>query len=36
MHYIGNIEKETLENENFRKVLHTTKLSQLVVMTLNW
>ena len=32
--YIGNIEKETLENENFRKVLNTTKLSQLVVMSL--
>ncbi len=32
--YIGNIEKETLENENFRKVLNTTKRSQLVVMTL--
>ena len=33
MKYIGNIEKETLENENFRKVLNTTKLSQLVVMS---
>ena len=32
--YIGNIEKETLENENFRKVLNTTKRSQLVIMTL--
>ena len=34
MKYIGNIEKETLENENFRKVLNTTKKSQLVVMTI--
>ncbi len=32
MKYIGNIEKETLENENFRKVLNTTDKSQLVVM----
>ncbi len=32
--YIGNIEKETLENENFRKVLNTTERSQLVVMSL--
>ncbi len=32
--YIGNIEKETLENENFRKVLNTTEKSQLVVMTI--
>lgn len=32
--YIVNIEKETLENENFRKVLYTAKHSQLVVMTL--
>lgn len=30
--YVGNIEKETLENENFRKVLYTGKNSQLVVM----
>ena len=34
MKYIGNIEKETLENENFRKVLNTTDKSQLVVMTI--
>jgi len=34
MKYIGNIEKETLENDNFRKVLNTTKKSQLVVMSL--
>ena len=32
--YIGNIEKETLDNENFRKVLYTAKNSQLVVMSL--
>jgi len=29
-----NIEKETLENENFRKVLYTGKHSQLVLMSL--
>jgi mannose-6-phosphate isomerase-like protein (cupin superfamily) len=34
MQYIGNIEKETLENENFRKVINTTERSQLVVMSL--
>lgn len=32
--YIGNIEKETKENENFRKVLFTAPHSQLVVMSL--
>ncbi len=32
--YIGNIEKETKENENFRKVLYTAKNSQLVVMSI--
>ncbi|MBI4118843.1 MAG: cupin domain-containing protein [Parcubacteria group bacterium] len=32
--YILNIEKITLENENFRKVLYTAKNSQLVVMRL--
>jgi mannose-6-phosphate isomerase-like protein (cupin superfamily) len=32
--YIANIEKETLENSNFRKVLFTGPNSQLVVMTL--
>ncbi len=32
--YFGNIEQETLKNENFRKVLFTGKYSQLVVMTL--
>lgn len=34
MVYIVNIEKETLENKNFRKVLYTAKNSQLVVMSL--
>ena len=34
MSYITNIEDTTLENDNFRKVLYTTKLSQLVVMSL--
>ncbi len=29
-----NIEKETLENKNFRKVLYTSKHSQLVLMCL--
>lgn len=32
--YITNIEKETLENENYRKVLYTAKNSQLVLMTI--
>jgi len=32
--FMGNIEKETLENENFRKVLYTGKHSQLVLMSL--
>jgi mannose-6-phosphate isomerase-like protein (cupin superfamily) len=30
----SNIEKETLENNNFRKVLYTGKHSQLVLMSL--
>ncbi|MBN1325959.1 cupin domain-containing protein [Candidatus Falkowbacteria bacterium] len=30
----ANIEKETLENSNFRKVLYTGKNSQLVLMSL--
>ena len=29
-----NIEKETLENDNFRKVLYTARYSQLVLMSL--
>lgn len=32
--YVINIEKTSLENENFRKVLYTAKNSQLVVMSL--
>ncbi len=32
--YVANIEKLSLENENFRKVLYTDKNSQLVVMSL--
>jgi len=32
--YKTNIEKDTLENENFRKVLYTGQFSQLVLMTL--
>lgn len=31
---IKNIEKETVENNNFRKVIYTGKNSQLVVMSL--
>lgn len=33
--FFSNIEKETLKNKNFRKVLYTGKYSQLVLMTLN-
>lgn len=32
--YVANIEKDTLENSNFRKVLYTSKHSQLVLMSL--
>ena len=32
--YNSNIEKETLDNENYRKVLYTGKHMQLVVMSL--
>jgi len=32
--YVNNIEKETKENDNFRKVLYTGRNSQLVVMNL--
>lgn len=32
--YFGNIEKLTEENSDFRRVLHTTKHSQLVLMSL--
>lgn len=34
MPYVTNIEKATLENTNFRKVLYTAKNSQLVLMSL--
>lgn len=34
MPYVNNLEKDTVENENFRKVLSTTEKSQLVVMSL--
>ncbi len=33
--YKENIEKLTIENKNFRKVLYTNKNSQLVLMSLN-
>lgn len=33
--YVENIEKATLENDNFRKALATNEHSQLVVMSLN-
>ena len=32
--YVTNIEKSTIENSNFRKVLYTAKNSQLVLMSL--
>jgi len=32
--HVSNIEKETVENNNFRKVIYTAKNSQLVVMSL--
>lgn len=32
--FVSNIEKATLENNNFRKVLYTSKHSQLVLMSL--
>ena len=32
--YIGNIEKETLENTDYRRVIYTAKHSQLVLMNL--
>jgi len=31
--YVTNIERDTLENEHYRKVLYTAKNSQLVLMT---
>lgn len=32
--FVSNIEKDTLENKNFRKVLYSGKHSQLVLMSL--
>ena len=32
--FVTNIEKDTIENENFRKVLYTAPHSQLVLMSL--
>ncbi len=32
--FVENIEKETLDNNNFRKVLYTSKHGQVVVMSL--
>jgi len=32
--YTLNIESETIKNTNYRKVLHTTKLTQLVLMSI--
>jgi len=32
--YVTNIEKKTIENDNFREVLYTAQHSQLVVMSL--
>jgi mannose-6-phosphate isomerase-like protein (cupin superfamily) len=32
--YVINIEKATMQNDNFRKVLNTAQHSQLVVMSL--
>ncbi len=32
--FVTNIEKDTLENSNFRRVLYTAKHSQLVLMSL--
>lgn len=34
MTYVKNLEKDTVENNYFRKVLNTTEKSQLVVMSL--
>ena len=32
--FVANIEKETLENNYFRKVIHTSKFGQVVLMSL--
>ena len=34
MGFVGNIEKQTLENSNFRKVIYTGQHAQLVLMSL--
>jgi mannose-6-phosphate isomerase-like protein (cupin superfamily) len=34
MTYVNNLERDALENDNFRKVLNTTERSQLVLMSL--
>lgn len=33
-HYLGDIEKETIENTDFRRVLYTGNYTQLVVMSI--
>ncbi len=33
-HYLGNVEKKTLSNQNYREVLYTGSKMQLVVMSL--
>ena len=33
--FVGNIEKQTLSNNDFRRVLYTAKHTQLVLMSLN-
>jgi hypothetical protein len=32
--FVGNLEKETIKNTDFRRVLYTGKFSQLVLMSL--
>ena len=32
--YVSNIEKDSIDNNNFRKVIYTGKHSQLVLMSL--
>lgn len=34
-YFVTNIEKDTLDNTNFRKVVYTTPLCQVVLMSLN-
>ena len=33
-HYLGDIEKETIENTDYRRVLYTSSYTQLVVMSI--